>query len=90
MTLTACRDDAGRYTAPPMEGRPWQVRAKKAGLSQRELARIAGKAENTVSRQMRGEFGDEASAYLVAIILAWEGMSPDQRADWLKRIEAER
>jgi hypothetical protein len=73
-----------------MEGRPWQVRAKEAGLTQRMLARIAGKAENTVSRQLRGEFGEEAGRYLVAIILAWEGMSGEQRTDWLGRIERER
>jgi transcriptional regulator with XRE-family HTH domain len=84
-----CRDDLGRYTAHPMDGRPWQVRAKEAGLSQRKLARIAGKPENTVSRQLRGEFGDEAARYLMALILAWEGMTPEQRDDWQKQIERE-
>lgn len=73
-----------------MEGRPWQVRAKEKGLTQRTLARIAGKAENTVSRQLRGEFGDEAAKYLIALILAWEAMSDDQRLAWLETIERER
>jgi len=85
----ACRDDQGRYT-PPMDGKPWQVRAKEAGLTQRTLARIAGKPENTVSRQLRGEFGDDAFGYLVALILAWECMDPDMRAHWLALIERER
>ncbi len=72
-----------------MEGRPWQVRAKEALLTQRTLANIAGKSENTISRQLRGEFGG-VPGYLVAIILVWEGMSADQREDWLARIGRER
>jgi transcriptional regulator with XRE-family HTH domain len=71
-----------------MEGHPWQIRAKEAGLSQRLLARIAGKSDNTISRQLRGEFG-EVPGYLVAIIIAWEGMNADKREDWLQQVEGE-
>jgi transcriptional regulator with XRE-family HTH domain len=83
-----CRDDLGRYTADPMDNTPWQIRMKEAGLTQRTLARLCGKPDNTISRQLRGEFGD-VPGYIVAIILAWEGMSEGARADWTKAVEAE-
>ena len=72
-----------------MEGRPWQVRAKEALLTQRPLANIAGKSETPISRPLRGEVGG-GPGDLLAIILVWEGMSADQREDWLARIGRER
>lgn len=84
----ACRDEAGRFTPALMDGQPWQIRAKEAGLKQNMLARIAGKSDNTISRQLRGEFG-EVPGYLIAIIIAWEGMDDDQQADWVRKVERE-
>ncbi len=88
MTLMACRDDAGRFTASAMDGAPWQIRAKEAGLSQRLLAQIAGKPDNTISRQLREHFGP-VPGYLVALIIAWENMSGDAREDWVRQVEGE-
>lgn len=88
MTLTACRDGKDRATPAPMEGTPWQIRAKAAGLNQKDLARIADKPENTISRQLRGEFG-EVPGYLIALILAWESMNPEHRARFRLSVEAE-
>lgn len=86
MALIACRNDGGAATKPRMQGEPWQIRAKAAGLTQRLLARLTDKPENTISRQLRGEFGGEAPGYLIAIIIAWELMDEDRRADWLTAI----
>ena len=88
MALMACRDEGGRFTPSPVEGHPWQIRAKEAQLSQRLLARIAGKSDNTISRQLRGHFG-EVPGYLVALIIAWENMGEDERADWVRQVERE-
>lgn len=88
MTLTACLDGDQAATAPPMEGTPWQIRAKQLGLNQRRLARLTGKPENTISRQMRGEFG-EVPGYLVAIIMAWEYLGPGAREAWADAVERE-
>jgi hypothetical protein len=77
-----------RATPAPMEGTPWQIRAKAAGLIQKDLARLAGKPENTISRQLRGEFG-EVPGYLIALILAWESMDGPHRQRWRQAVEAE-
>ena len=72
-----------------MQGERWQIRAKAAKLTQRSLARLTGKSENTISRQLRGEFG-EVPGYLVAIIIAWEDMGDQRRTEWLTKVESER
>jgi transcriptional regulator with XRE-family HTH domain len=89
VALIACRSDLEPATGPIMQGERWQIRAKAAKLTQRSLARLTGKSENTISRQLRGEFG-EVPGYLIAIIIAWEGMDDDQRADWITSVETER
>ncbi len=88
MTLIACVDAKLRATPPHMQGKPWQIRAKAAKLTQRALARLTGKPENTISRQLRGEFGD-VPGYLIAIIIAWEGMVDIEREAWLMAVERE-
>lgn len=88
MTLIACREGADRSKPPAMEGTAWQIRMKEAGLTQRLLARTIGRPENTVSRQMKEEFGP-VPGDLIAIILAWEMMSAEQRADWFETIQRE-
>lgn len=72
-----------------MQGEPWQIRLKAAKITQRALGRLLGKPENTISRQLRGEFG-EVPDYLIAIIIALEQMNEDQRADWISAVERER
>lgn len=71
-----------------MDGHEWQVRARNAGLSQKSLARLAGKPENTISRQLREHFG-EVPGYLVALIVAWECMTPEARSEWISRVDRE-
>lgn len=66
----------------PMDNEPWQRRAKDAGLSQVTLARLLGRPVNTISRQIRGEHG-EVPQHLVAVIVAWEMMTPEQREEWI-------
>ena len=88
VTLMACRDASGRFTPREMDGTEWQIRAKQAGLTQRMLARIVDRPDNTISRQLRGEFG-KVPGDLVAIIVAWEDMPPERRADWMRRVESE-
>lgn len=88
MTLNACVDQVPRATALPMEGTPWQIRAREADLTQRKLSILTGKPENTISRQMRGEFGD-VPGYLIAIIMAWERMDEQRRMAWLDDVRAE-
>lgn len=61
---------------------PWQRRAKDAGLTQVTLARLLGRPVNTISRQIRGENGG-VPQHLVAVIVAWEIMAPEQREEWM-------
>jgi transcriptional regulator with XRE-family HTH domain len=73
-----------------MDNEPWQRRAKRAGLSQKDLARLLGVAENTVSRQLRGKWADGAiPRYVVNFIRAWERLSAADRAALLDDPEGE-
>lgn len=67
----------------------WQQRAKEAGLSQRVLARLVGKAQITVSRGLRGHWKAGIPRYLKAVITAWRIMTPEQRREWLATMDAE-
>lgn len=64
---------------------PWQTRLRAAALNQKALASMLGIAENTVSRQMKGEW--PVAGYVEAFVEAWEIMTAEQRAEWLKRRE---
>jgi hypothetical protein len=66
----------------PMDNQPWQRRAKDAGLTQVTLARLLGRPVNTISRQIRGENGG-VPQHLIAVIVAWEMMTPEQRNGWI-------
>lgn len=57
----------------------WQARAKRAGLSQKQLAEILGVAANTVSQQLRGRWQSGTPQYVKSMIVAWENMSLDAR-----------
>ncbi|MBU0582218.1 MAG: hypothetical protein KKB66_02470 [Alphaproteobacteria bacterium] len=71
-----------------MEDKPWQKRAKAAGLSQKVLAKLLGHAEITVSRQLRGHWESGVPQHVKAAIIAWELMTHEQRAEWVTRTEA--
>lgn len=71
------------------ENHPWQIRARAAGLSQRQLARILGHTEANVSAQLRGHWQSGVPQHVKAAILAWEMMSPEQRTSWLAKVNAE-
>jgi len=73
-----------------MEDHPWQRRAKAAGLTQKTLAKLLGRPEITVSRQMRGHWDGGVPQHVWAVIVAWEMMTPEMREDWIKAVEAER
>lgn len=80
--LTICGASGRGLRRRPMDNEPWQRRAKDAGLTQVTLARLLGRPVNTISRQIRGEHG-EVPQHLVAVIIAWEMMTPEQREDWI-------
>ena len=60
----------------------WRKRAKDAGLSQRQIAKLCGIHENTVSRQLSGEW--EVPRYVISVIVAWELMTHEQRIEWVQ------
>lgn len=60
---------------------PWQVRLKALGISQKQFAALVGLAENTVSRQMRGEW--PMPGYVKALIVALEIIGKDRIPEWL-------
>lgn len=62
-----------------MDGKPWQLRAKKAGLSQKLLAVLTGQAENTVSRQLGEKFEGGVPRHVKAVIWAWERLPQKER-----------
>jgi hypothetical protein len=66
---------------------PWQQRLKAMGLTQKEFARVTGWTENTISRQMRGDW--EMPRYVKAMILALGAMTPEQRKAWAAEVEKE-
>lgn len=68
-----------------MDDEPWQLRAKKAGLTQKRLAALLGVAPNTVSRQLRGQFGNEVPTYVKTVIRAYE-MLPQRDREELSRL----
>jgi hypothetical protein len=70
-----------------MEGHPWQRRAKAAGLRQKTLAKLLGHMELTISKQLRGHWKSGIPRHTIAAIIAWEMLTPEQRADWIKAVE---
>lgn len=87
MALTFCEEAEGRVSADRMDGERWQNRAKNAGLSQRQLAELLGFSPNTISRQLRGMWESGVPRHVIAAIVAWELMTPEQREDWLSVVE---
>ncbi|MGL4964734.1 MAG: hypothetical protein ACRC67_26140 [Inquilinus sp.] len=72
-----------------MENHPWQLRARAAGLTQRLLAKILNHHERTVSIQLRSHGQRGVPGHVIAAIVAWEVMTPEQRESWLAKLETE-
>lgn len=85
MALIRCATPGEPLTVPPVKNTPWQSRLRAAALNQKGLAAMLGISENTVSRQMKGDW--PVAGYVEAFVEAWEIMTADQRAEWLKRRE---
>ena len=67
----------------------WQQRAQAAGLPQRLLGRLLGHTEGTVCRQLRGKWQRGVPRHVIASVLAWEVMGPEQRDAWVRAVESE-
>ena len=72
-----------------MENFPWQIRARAAGLTQRKLARLLGHHERTVSSQLRGHWKSGVPRHVIAAIIVWEMLSPEDRERWLSAVDQE-
>jgi len=69
----------------------WQTRAREAGLTQKLIATLTARNENTVGRALNGaRLKTETAGPYIAVILAWEIMSPDQRSLWIERTQEKR
>lgn len=79
MTVIDCEAGGIALVIAPMDGEPWQQRAKKAGLSQKALAVLLGVHVNTVSQQLRGKWESGVPHYVKAVIWAWEQLPQAQR-----------
>lgn len=88
MALIDCATPGEPLSAALVKNTPWQTRLRAAALNQKTLASMLGIAENTVSRQMKGDW--PVAGYVEAFVEAWEIMTLDQRAEWLKRRERQR
>jgi hypothetical protein len=73
--------------ARAMEAQPWQIRLRAAGLTQATLAKLLGRAEITLSKQIRGHFAGKVPRHVIAAIIAWELMDEAQRQTWINRVE---
>lgn len=68
----------------------WEIRARKAGLKQVQLATLAGISPNTVYRAFAGHWNNgDVPGYLKAIIMAWEIMNEDQKKEWRENIASQ-
>ena len=79
MTGIGCAERSGAVTAKVVDNTPWQIRAKRAGLSQKEMSTLMGLTENTVSQQLRGRWQSGVPLYVKLIIVLWENLSQDGR-----------
>ncbi len=89
VTLISCAPEPGRILLVAMDDEPWQQRAKRAGLTQKRLAALLGVAPNTVSRQLRGQFGDGVPTYVKSFIRAWEMLPQADRERLDRAVESE-
>lgn len=80
-----CESGEQRLGVAVVKNTPLQMRLKAAGMTQKRLAEILGVAENTVSRQMKGDW--DLPGYVAAVLTAWEIMSAEDRERWLAEIK---
>lgn len=59
----------------------WQIRAREAGLTQKQLALLLGLAQQSVSMQLRGHLRGGVPRYVSMFILAWHRLSAEHRAE---------
>lgn len=72
-----------------MKETSWRVRARQLGLTQKIIAELAMRDENSVGRALAGQrISSKAAGPYIAIILAWEMMSEAQRSAWLNAVRA--
>jgi hypothetical protein len=73
---------AGAPDAPEAARRAsyWQQRLKAAGLTQVQLARLAGRREVAISEGLSGKGKFGVPTYLINIIRLWEITPPEKRA----------
>lgn len=88
MTLIDCANPATPLTGAMVTGTTWQARLKAAGLTQRKLAALMDMPDNTISRQMKGDW--DVPGYTEAVVTAWEIMSDADRAKWEAKLTRER
>lgn len=88
MALNDCANPPASVTGDMVTGTPWQDRLKRAGLTQRKLAALMAMPDNTISRQMKGEWS--VPGYTEAVVAAWEIMTPEEREAWEERLRRER
>lgn len=72
-----------------VDNEPWQKRARRAGLTQAELARLAGKRENAISEGLRGKGKGGVPIYLRTIIRLWEASDKADRERILENPDAD-
>jgi len=80
----SCATPPDALSAALVKNTPWQARLKAAGLTQKRLAALLGVAENTISRQMKGDW--DVPGYVEAFVVAWEESPPDVRERVAKRL----
>ncbi len=59
----------------------WGRRARAAGLSQDQLAYLAGMTKNGLSRALRTPGAAGVPRGIITIIVAWEQLTAEQRAE---------
>lgn len=87
--LDAWRNFPDEDQEPHREATAWQARLRRAGLTQAELARLAGKRENAISEGLRGKGKGGVPVYLRTIIRLWEMSDRSQREMVLNDPEAD-
>lgn len=81
--MVDCAPQTDGLPVATVDNEPWQKRARRAGLTQVELARLSGKRENAISEGLRGKGKGGVPRYLRTIIRLWEMADRKQREDLL-------
>lgn len=63
-----------------------QRRVKAAGLKQKDFAALLGVTENTMSRQLRGQWDSGTPRYVISILTAYELLDKENRMRWLAEL----